>query len=161
MKQKEFSVDKNVFDRTVLLRSSYAVSGKCYVALEVGKEGNWNVTLTAKADLAAEAFDELEGEFRNALVNEAFRDSLVEKSQSVKELIVARALFAAQGTDPMPARGLGGEGGDTEDLSFIDDELDNYLDDPLGIAVPWEERNAEKESEQDARSGDTDGEEDR
>ncbi|MCG8549030.1 MAG: hypothetical protein MI799_01360, partial [Desulfobacterales bacterium] len=99
--------------------------------------GKWVVTLRGRTDNAMETHDDPEAEFRNELLNESFREMLMEKSKTVKEIVVARALFGAggfPGEDPLAAL-------DPEtDFSDIDRDFDDYLDDPLGIAVPWEEK---------------------
>ena len=75
--------------------------------------------------------DYVEGEFKNEAINESFRESLMENSKTVKEIIVARALFGATNDSERLS--------EDEDFSDFEEEMDDYIDDPEGIAVPWEE----------------------
>jgi His-Xaa-Ser system protein HxsD len=125
-----FTVDKSMFRRSVVLRACHAFLDKCYVELAAGDDKDWHVTLQCKGERSARK-EELEGEFRNSLINEAFRDALMERAQATKDLIVAKALFGADVTS-------GTQNSDA--LPSLDSELDDYEADPLGIAIPWEEK---------------------
>ena len=91
----------------------------------------------------------MEGDFRSSLVNEAFRDTLMERVQSTKELIVAKALF---GIDAESAPNMGSHDG-ADPLADLDGELDDYEADPLGIAIPWEEKYGAERNEDDSNDG--------
>jgi His-Xaa-Ser system protein HxsD len=71
----------------------------------------------------------LEGEFENELVNQRQRAATARRNTRLRELIVGRALLGAQLGEDLPADGAA---------------ADDYLLDPLGIAVPWEERYADE-----------------
>jgi len=104
---------------------------------------------------------EMAGEFTNELINQALRFKLAKQTEKVRTMIVGRAIGEAQPYDSMsdqqrdggPDRGPDG-GPDTYQIPDLppevakllaeeDDGLD-FLDDPLGIAVPWEEKYGKK-----------------
>ena len=71
-------------------------------------------------------------------------------TRQIRELLVGRALYAASGEEHQDM-GL--------DLDFPED--DGFLDDPLGIAVPWEEKygaeNSSEPTSDDSSSGEKPG----
>jgi hypothetical protein len=70
----------------------------------------------------------MSGEFGNELLSQALRRMVVKQNQKLIEEITTQAIAgAAGGTLPQ------------DFLQAGDDGLD-FLDDPLGIAVPWEEK---------------------
>ena len=141
MQKTEFSIDKKVFGRETVLRTCYRFTGDYHIDLTSPEEDIWHVAMVSSQSGKDMDSRQLEGEFRNLLIDEAFRESLTEKTRTIKEIFVAKALF---GADAPPAERLAGAGEQT-DFSFIEEEMDNYLEDPLGIAVPWEEKQAGKE----------------
>lgn len=145
MNEISFDVSQETFTRNVLLRTCHCFGRLYYTELDQDGNGNWRVSLKAKNGDAIENPDAAQGEFRNRLVNESLRDELMTKAKTVKEIIVARALFGAAG--PPIADFPGFE--DEDDFGFIEDEMDDYLDDPLGIAVPWEEKHKQVSSQDD------------
>lgn len=150
MRLKKFEIDKDIFGRSALLRSGFSVTGRCYVSIETASNQNWEVVLKSRDECSEEEMERLEGEFRNALITESYRDTLLETSRAVKEMIVAKALFSAEGAGFKSVDSMGSADNQTDDeFAFIDEELDNYLDDPLGIAIPWEEKHSKTATEKD------------
>ena len=75
------------------------------------------------------------GEFENELLAQALRHQVVKANQKIIEDITALAITGAAGSV------AGNEA--NEDPALIDLEApadDGFLDDPLGIATPWEAR---------------------
>jgi len=136
MNKMSFKVSQDAFTRNVLLRTCHCFGRMYYTELDLDGNGNFRVTLQSKNGDAIENPDATQGEFRNHLVNESLRDELMTKAKTVKEIIVARALFGAAGPPIVDMPGFDQE----DDFGFIEDEMGDYLDDPLGIAVPWEEK---------------------
>ena len=130
-----FTVEKNVFPKIVLLRACYTFIDDYYIFLDETPKKKWIISVKVKAGSSPQQSSTFEGEFRNALIAEALREELTEKTKNVKELIVARALYGAN------------SGGEVEDefSDFTEEEMDDYLEDPLGIAIPWEEKHGKSE----------------
>ena len=119
--------------------ASYVFIDRCYVYLDK-KAKDVEVVLRGKEPLDKESLEALAGQFSNELLHQVLRARLAKRTGKVREMIVGRALFSAEGEQE-------GYGFD-DDFDDLGDEgdlgADDYLDDPLGIAVPWEEKYGDK-----------------
>jgi His-Xaa-Ser system protein HxsD len=120
--------------------AAYVFTDRCYVLLDRSGDGKVKVSLAAKPGTSAEAFAAVTGEFENELLAQSLRRQLAERHEKVRELIVARALFGAaphleEQAAPAPDDAQLGV-----DPRYVPASGDDFLEDPLGIAVPWEER---------------------
>jgi hypothetical protein len=78
--------------------------------------------------------DSLKGEFYNELLNASLRIKLSERHKDIRKYIVEQALFSA-------AKGFEAE--ITAEKSAAESSYEaglSYKDDPLGIAIPWEDK---------------------
>ncbi len=123
-------VDTGAYPLDIIKRAAFCFVEFCYVFMDRTDDEHIAVTLTPKLpEPSDELLEEFIGEFANELLNQLLRDQLQVHTQNARELIVGRALFAASGE---------AEDSDSS-LDFLDEE-DDFLDDPLGIAVPWEDQ---------------------
>ena len=122
-------LDKSLYPLDVIYGAAYIFIEKAYVLL--GRDGNAVVVeIAAKdEDVDAKALRAMVGEFSNELLSQTLRRRITRENKNILETIVSQALAGATGAMVPSAFD------DDED----DDDLD-FLDDPLGIAVPWEER---------------------
>lgn len=132
--QVRIQVDEKVFPRPVTVAAAYVFIERCYVKLESAPNRSIQVQLKGKKKLGKSALARLAEEFENELLHQLIRHQVAEKTGSLREVIVGRALFSAEPAGEEPA----------EDAP--EEELD-YLDDPLGIAVPWEEKYGDDKEE--------------
>lgn len=124
----------------VLYGAAYIFIDRAYVLLDKdegqGRPGRYLVRLRGKQPLSESQLLALSGEFGNELLSQALRRKIVKQNQKIIEEIATQAIAGAAGgslpTDFMAADS--------------DDGLD-FLDDPLGIAVPWEEKFKKKKDE--------------
>ncbi|MBW1811021.1 MAG: His-Xaa-Ser system protein HxsD [Deltaproteobacteria bacterium] len=123
-----FQVDERIFPRPVVIGAAYMFIDRCYVQLARAPKKFVEVSLKGKKKVSKQRLDLLKGEFENELLHQLIRVQVAEKTDSLREVIVGRALLSAEPV--MEEAGAESES---------DQELD-YLDDPLGIAVPWEEK---------------------
>jgi His-Xaa-Ser system protein HxsD len=123
------SLDKGLYPLDVIYGAAYVFIDRAYILL--GRDGDAiTVELAAKDDgTADDALRAMAGDFSNELLSQALRRKITKANQTILETIVSQALAGATGA--MVPSSL-----DDDDE---DDDLD-FLDDPLGIAVPWEER---------------------
>lgn len=121
---KEILVSQRIYPLEVIYATAYIYLDRCYVFLERREGDKVAVRLKGKPDCGRKEFDRVVGEFENELLSQAFRRKVSKRTQAVREAIVHRALFSS-----LP---------EAASLS-LEDEGD-YLDDPLGIAVPWEDK---------------------
>lgn len=124
-------LDEGVFARPVGLAAAYRFIDRCYVRLEGRPRGRLQVVLKGKQPIDADGLARLGGDFCNEVVHQAERHRVSERTEALRAAIVGRALMSAEpagnGSPLQPA-------GSSADC--------DYLDDPLGIAVPWEEKHA-------------------
>ena len=124
-----FNLSKDLYSKIILFRTCYTLIDNYYVYID-DDSNQWTVSLMTKDFSPISDIKKVEGEFRNTLINESFRDLLIDKTKNVKEMIVARALYGSDENDINVQ----------SDFSHIEENMDEYLDDPDGIAIPWEEK---------------------
>jgi His-Xaa-Ser system protein HxsD len=131
-------VEQALYPAESIMGTAYVFTDRCYVLLDRTADGKVKVSLAAKSGTSPEAFAAITGEFQNELLAQALRHHIAKQHEKVREIIVARALFGAapQVEAPLPVDdaklGL--------DPRFVPASDDDFLEDPLGIAVPWEEK---------------------
>jgi His-Xaa-Ser system protein HxsD len=122
------SLDAGIYPTDVLYSAAYALIDRCYVLLDK-VDGRMQVHLRGKLPLDVVGMQALSGEFGNELLSQALRRKIVKQNGRIIEEIVTAAIAGAAGA--------------TLPQDFVadtaEDDLD-FLDDPLGIAVPWEEK---------------------
>ena len=120
------SVSPKIYPLDVIYSAAYVMLDKAYIILTGNPDEEVLVELRYQK---SEGNLELLGrEFNNELINYAVYKTQSEQSRGVKEEIVRKALQT-----------------NLED-SFEDSSEEEYLDDPLGIAVPWEEKHGKDNS---------------
>lgn len=132
------SLDPGLYPIDVIYGASYALIDRAYVMLDreaveggpgkdAKKSGRFLVHLRAKRKVAEADLLKMSGDFGNELLSQALRRKVVKQNSKIIEEIVTQAIAGAAGA-ALP-----------QDFVEDDDDLD-FLDDPLGIAVPWEEK---------------------
>ena len=129
----KLEVDEKIFPRPVAVSAAYLFLDRCYVRLESAPRRRIVVQLKGKKKLSKARLTVLADEFENELLHQLIRHQVAEKTNQLREVIVGRALFSAE-----PA--------EEETQPEAGEDLD-YLDDPLGIAVPWEEKYGDDKKE--------------
>lgn len=124
--QKEVLVNQRIYPLEAIYAAAYVYLDRCYVLLDKQGKDRISVRLKSRPECARKEFDEIVGEFENELVNQALRLKIAKRTEKIREAIIHRALFSA-----MP---------ESLDLSLDDEDDTDYLEDPLGIAVPWEDK---------------------
>ena len=127
-------VDERIFPRETVVAAAYLFIDRCYVRLERAPKRQVKVRLKGKKKLSKGRLVSLAEEFENELLHQLVRYQVAGKTEQLREILVGRALLSAEG------------GGLVEAEAEPQEELD-YLDDPLGIAVPWEEKYGDEQEE--------------
>ncbi|MCO4761012.1 MAG: hypothetical protein KC502_05875 [Myxococcales bacterium] len=127
------SLDAGIYPLDAVYGAAYALIDRAYVLLDKearaeGKGSRFLIQLRGKIKLDQAAAQALSGEFGNELLSQALRRKVVKQNGGLIEEIVTQAIAGATGAS-LPQ----------DFLDDDDDDLD-FLDDPLGIAVPWEEK---------------------
>lgn len=127
-----FSLNPNFYSIEAVYAAAYVFVDRAYIYLDGDPKKEIVVFLKGKKHkLEKNELDSLKGEFLNELLDYLLRVQISQKNQKIREYIVASVLLSAlpQGSSP-----------DCDDP----EEADDWKNDPLGIAVPWEEKCQEK-----------------
>jgi hypothetical protein len=108
--------------RDAVYAAACALTDRCYVRLVLGEDGEVTVSLRPKAAIGGDAAA-LRSAFEAELAKEVFRCRVEEDGRELTTAITQSAFGAPTGTLP-PADDLG------------------TFDDPLGIALSWEQKQA-------------------
>jgi hypothetical protein len=125
------ALDEGAAPRDALYAAAFAFIDRCWVHLDRVAGGRVEVALrskTAGADVEA-----LGAELRDGLLAEAWRRKAVDEGRAVLEGVATRA-FGAPAAEA--------EVGSLDDLLAADG---GAFDDPLGIAMSWEDKYAKKD----------------
>ena len=150
-----FDVDTRIYPMDAVLGAAYVFIDRAYVMLDQPGANRIRVELCGKRPLSDNALTALCGDFLNELLGQVLRERSAKRYGRLREALLAKALFSA-------APGLAAEGGESVEavappaapaagadavvpsLDDLPDESVDYLDDPLGIAMPWEEKFGKK-----------------
>ena len=128
--------DEGLYPRDAIYGAAYVFIDRCYVHLDRPADGKISVTLRLKPGSTAVLAD-LSGELENELLAQAWRREIAEDGRAVVELIATRALAGAAGPPGL------------DDLLDLD-AGGGAFEDPLGIAMSWEEKYKKKKPEGEA-----------
>ena len=130
-------VDPALYPLDALYGAAYVFIDRCFVLLD-RPDASWRVTLSSrKAEPAPEELRSLVGEFANELLSCAWRAKITEQSRALIESVTAQALGGAMGPPTLD---------DLEKFDFSEETFE----DPLGIALSWEEKHKKKARPDDA-----------
>ena len=122
--------DEGLYPKDAIYGAAYVFIDRCWVHLDRVADRRIQVTLKAKkagADTQAYA-----GEFQNELLGQAWRRQIVEENRQLIESITTRALGGAAGPPGL------------DELLTMDIGEETAFEDPLGIAMSWEEKYKKK-----------------
>lgn len=125
-------LDESLYPKDAIYGAAYVFIDRCYVHLDRAGEGRIVVNMVAKREGVDGTL--IGGEFQNELLGQAWRRLIAEENRSLIEMITSRALGGAAGPpglDELLATDIGDAGA---------------FEDPLGIAMSWEEKYAKKKS---------------
>jgi His-Xaa-Ser system protein HxsD len=131
----QFQVDPAIYPLQAVYGAAYIFIDRCYVFLDRPQPADAavvRVTLTAKsAGADAGALRALVGEFANELLSCAWRHQITQDNRVLLETVTMQAIAGAMGPPSL------------DDLASFDFS-DQGFDDPLGIAMSWEEKHGKK-----------------
>jgi His-Xaa-Ser system protein HxsD len=119
-----FVVDESIYDLEAVMGAAYLFVDRCYCWLDRAADKKVLVVLRTREDAPSEdTLAALAGEFGNELLNQALRRRVNSSNGKIREYIMARALFSADGPSTVDRL-----------LAELDAE---EMDTPLDIPVPW------------------------
>lgn len=119
-----WEVDEQQVPVPALLHAAYRFIDRCYVAVEAAEESTVRVTFVARDESAADedAWGRLANDFEDEVAGEVLVQQVEANNIGTMEFVMAQAL------------------GETGELGGADDPNADALEDPLGIAMSWEQR---------------------
>lgn len=159
-----FEVDEKLYPLEAVQSAVYAFTDRAYVRVTRPRPDRLEVSLKPKAG-AASFNGELRGEFDNELMHQILRHRLSASNQKIREFIVTKALVSAQPAASVqaavpaapaseaPCPECAQEAPAPAAAAKVDEALEKEIDrllseieaggegtDPLGVAVPWEDK---------------------
>lgn len=128
----QLHVDPAIYPLQAIYGAAYIFIDRCYVFLDRPQAETVRVTLSSKGGQAdAGALRALVGEFANELLSCAWRHQITQDNRVMLETVTMQAIAGAMGPPSL------------DDLASFDFS-DQGFDDPLGIAMSWEEKHGKK-----------------
>ena len=123
-------LDNKVYNLEAVLSACYSFIDRAYMFLDTdSKKAKTLVSLKGKKKISPKKLNQLKDEFLNELLYCSLRYTVSKNNKKIREYIVGRALYSA-----LPESDL-----------ISESEKSDYIEDPLGIAIPWEEKYGKKE----------------
>jgi His-Xaa-Ser system protein HxsD len=127
----ELEFDEGLYPKDAIYGAAYVFIDRCYVHLDRAGDRRIKVTLRSKkgAPLDSQA---CAGELENELLAQAWRRQILDENRQLVEAITTKALGGAAGPPGL------------DELLAMDIGEATAFDDPLGIAMSWEEKYKKK-----------------
>jgi His-Xaa-Ser system protein HxsD len=123
--------DEGLYPKDAIYGAAYIFIDRCYVHLDRPSPGRISVRLKLKEGVKR-ALDDLAGEFENEILGQAWRRQIIDENRELIEQVTTQALAGAAGPPGL------------DDLMSMDIDDDTAFEDPLGIAMSWEEKYKKK-----------------
>jgi His-Xaa-Ser system protein HxsD len=131
----ELNFSKTLYPLDAVYGAAYIFIDRCYVLLDEPDEHSFRVTLAWKKGAPPEdGLRMLAGEFANEILSCAWRAQIAKESRGIIEAVTVKALAGAMGPPTLD---------DLERFDFSDDAFE----DPLGIAMSWEDKYGKKKAD--------------
>ncbi len=120
---KTILLNPKLYSLDVIYGACYVFIDRAYILLDGDVKKRIKVFIKSKNKLPRKGLESLTGDFENELLNYALREKINKTNRKIRERIIEKALAVSDSALLPPAQ------------DYVD-----YLKDPLGIAVPWEEK---------------------
>ena len=130
-------LDAGLYPLEAVYGAAYVFIDRCYVLLDRPEPTQLRVLLSPKkpeADVAAQ-LREMVGELANELLSAAWRHQITQENRARIEALTLSAISGAMGPPSLD---------DLESFDFTEEAFE----DPLGIAMSWEEKYAKKKTDE-------------
>lgn len=123
------TVDREYYPKEAIITTCCRFLGDNYIFLE--NEGNATIRVTLTPKRTTAEFKKIKGEFKNELIDNTLRYNISQRNKEIRECIIKTALFFSQ---PHEAAG------DSPFKELEEAQMQDWKEDPLGIAIPWQEK---------------------
>lgn len=131
------AVDTTLYPKDAVLGAAYVFIDRCFVLLDALEGTELTISLRGREPLDDAKLGDLSGEFANELLAQTLRQRIADQNRPLLEAVVARAVGGAVGPTVSEPEF------DLSELESLDLE-DEPFDDPLGIAMSWEDKYGDK-----------------
>ncbi len=114
-----------LYSKEAIYNTCYHFIDSYYIFLDSKKEGEVEINLKSKKQINSKQTEKIKGDFMNELIFNSTRIAVAKNNKKLREFIVGRALFSAV-------------------ESKTETKEEDFIKDPLGIAIPWEEKYQKK-----------------
>lgn len=122
----QFKLNTSVYPKEAILNACYVFMDRAYFLLDAPANGQYiKVSLKCKRKASKRQIKILKDEFLNELLHCVLRSVVSKNNKKIREYIIGRAIYSSLPINAMLSAG-------SKDF--------DYRRDPLGIAVPWEEK---------------------
>ena len=119
-------LDESLYPKDAIYGAAYVFIDRCYVRLDRPAPGRISLRLKPKAHVEI-PLATLAGELENELLGQAWRRLLIDENRRIVETVTTQALAGAAGPPGLD--------------ELLEMDLDEKaFEDPLGIAMSWEEK---------------------
>jgi len=125
------SFEESIYPKDAVFGAAYVLLDRAFVHID-RNDGRLQISVRPKPGVTIAA-DAIAGEFENEALAQTWRREIIHENRAMLESITSRALGGAAGPPGLD---------DLLDASLGD--LGDAFDDPLGIAVSWEEKYGKK-----------------
>ena len=137
-------LQRDLYPKAAVYGAAYQFIERCYVFLDAPSPELLSVELKSREPAGRSELEVLAGEFSNELLAQAFRCEIAEQNKDLLEVIVAQSMSATEAPSDAPASASTTPPAfDLSELEALDLD-DEPFEDPLGIAVSWEEKYGKK-----------------
>lgn len=133
-------INPKIYNLRVVYSCAYVFLDKAYVFLDGDPKKEIIVRISSKNGKNQK---QIVGEFKNELLNAALRNEISKENIKLREAIVSSALFSSSEERKSDSKG-GHTAVNKAKPKTKDNCKDNKIEDPLGIAIPWEEKYGKK-----------------
>ena len=137
-----FYLNSKIYPLEATYSTAYVFLDRVFVYLDGDPAKEIMVSLKGKEKLNKTQLENLQGEFQNELLNYLLRVEIAKRNQKVRNFIVGTALVSALPTELL-----------TQSSQPEISETADWQKDPLGIAIPWEEKYGKKKRKTKKKSG--------
>jgi His-Xaa-Ser system protein HxsD len=127
-----FWLNSQNYSLEAIYATAYVFINRCYVYLDGDPKKTIAVVLKGKEKLNEKQLKVLQGEFLNELLNYLLRVEIGKRNRKVRESILASVVASSLESDLFESAAKSNQGGGS------------WIEDPLGIAIPWEEKHLKK-----------------
>lgn len=131
--------DEGLYPQDAVYGAAYIFIDRCYVYLDRPQPGRISVRLKLKPGVERQ-LEDLAGEFENELLGQAWRRQIIDENRQLIEQVTTQGLEGAAGPPGL------------DDLMSEQIDDDTAFEDPLGIAMSWEEKYKKKSADKPAES---------